>query len=137
MLTLALVVAFSAIIILFSREFGALFKKIFAVPGGKLFLPLIIMTSLIVLYEPWVYTALLYIKRNLHYLITLGADCFPFTMGAISLVSIVIIMLFALLPAYLMDVWSIRKTHIPFSHSKFLGVFLWLMVLILIVTGFN
>ena len=136
MLTLALVIAFSTIFILFSKEFGALFKKIFAVPGVKLFLPLITATLLVVFYEPWVYFVLLYTKRALHNLITLLAYYLPFETGATSLISIFVVMGITILPAYAMNVWSIRKTHLPFEHSKFLSAFLWLLVIILITIGF-
>lgn len=136
MLTLALVIAFSAIIILFSREFGALFKKIFAFRGAKLFLPLIIITWFIVFYEPYVYFVLLFIKRNLHLLITFVADYLPFSFGATSVVSIIVLTIVAILPVYALDVWSIRKTRYPFAYGKFLSVFLWLWVVVLITIGF-
>lgn len=136
MLTLALVIAFSAIIILFSREFGALFKKIFAFRGAKLFLPLIVITWFIVFYEPYVYFVLLFIKRNLHLLITFVADYLPFEFGANSAISIIVLTMVAILPKYAMDVWSIRKTRYPFVYGTFLSTFLWLWVVVLITIGF-
>jgi hypothetical protein len=136
MLTLALVVAFSAIILFFAKEFGDLFKKIFAIPGAKLFLPLIGVTLLLTLYEPWVYFALFYMKKVLHDFISFVVSLLPFRKGAISLVSIVLFMALALLPAYAMNVWRIHKTNLPFPHSKFLSAMLWLFTVILVTVGF-
>lgn len=136
MLTLALVVAFSAIILFFAKEFGDLFKKLFAIPGAKLFLPLIGVTFLVALYEPWVYFALFYVKKALHDFIYYLVALLPFRKGAISLVSIILFMTLALVPAYAMNKWRIHKTNLPFPHGKFLSAMLWLFTVILVTVGF-
>ena len=136
MLTLALVVAFSAIILFFAKEFGDLFKKIFAIRGAKLFLPLVGITFLITLYEPWVHLALFYVKQALHDFISFMVSLLPFRKGGISLVSIVLFIVVALVPAYVMNLWHIRKTNLSFSHGKFLSAMLWLFTVILVTVGF-
>lgn len=136
MFTLALVVAFSAIILFFAKEFGDLFKKIFAIPGAKLFLPLIGVTFLIVLYEPWIYFALIYVKQVLHDFIYFMLRLLPFRTGGISLISVALFMILALIPAFAMNAWCIHKTNLPFSHGKFLSAMLWLFTVILVTVGF-
>lgn len=136
MLTLALVVAFSAIILFFAKEFGDMFKKLFAVRGAKLFLPLVGATFLIVLYEPWIYFALVYVKQVLLDFIAFAARLFPFKTGAISLVSIALFMILALVPTWAINIWHIRKTNLPFPYSNVLSAIIWLLAVILVTVDF-
>jgi hypothetical protein len=129
--TLLVVVFGSAIFIFFSKEFGQFFKKIVAIPGVKLLLPLIVVTGLIVYFETLVLFALLYLKIALQNLVMLIEAILPFKTGAQSLVSIIILFGFTMLPIYALNYWSKRKTYEVFQHSLLLSIVIWLLLAII------
>ena len=129
--TLLLVVFCSAILVFFSREFGAFFKKIFAIPGVKLLLPLLLVTGLIVYFETWVLFGLLYLKIALHNLQAFIEAILPFKMGAESTASIIILFGLTLLPVYALNFHSKRKTYEAFKHSVMVSIIIWLLLAII------
>jgi hypothetical protein len=131
MTTLVFVVFISAIIVTFSKELGNFIKKILAIPGVGLLLPLTLVTILVVTYEPWVLAGLFYIKSSLHSTIMRVVSILPFQTGAQIIVATLVIMGLTLLPVLALNVWSKRRTRLPFSHSGVISAAIWLLVAIL------
>lgn len=126
--TLALLVFISAITVAFSKEFGGLFKKFFAIPGVKLILPLLIMTLLVIHFEPWVLWALLYIKFTLHSSIDWLAALLPFETGAKIIASVLLMMGITILPVIAFNAWIKYKTYQNYHHDWLLSLFIWLLL---------
>jgi hypothetical protein len=57
-LLLALVVLCTAIVAFFMQEFVHLFKKIFAIPGAKMLLPLLLISSVVEHFSFWIWKIL-------------------------------------------------------------------------------
>ena len=131
MSTLVFVVFISAIIVTFSKELGSFIKKILAIPGVAIFLPLTLATVLIVYYEPWVLAGLFFIKSTLHSAIMMVVSILPFETGAQIIVATLMMMVLTLLPVLALNVWSKRRTRLPFSHSGVISVVIWLLFAIL------
>ena len=129
--TVALLILCSAIIIFFSQEFAAVFKKMFALPGVKILLPLLVLTQLLFSMESWTLFFLVGIHRFFN-LLSQGLSSFlpanPLVFMASQIMSL---WLLTVLPGWIFNAWSLRKTFKPFPHSVFLGVMLWLLWVIL------
>lgn len=137
MLTIALVVLICSIVVMFSTEFGELIKKIFAIRGMKLFLPLFLATFLVVYYEPWVLLGLSKIQTMLSMLATKMITWLPFEAGANILANVVLLVAFSLLPVFALNAWSKRKNFQAFQYSYLTSTIIWLFVAVLIVLMFN
>ena len=123
MLRVALVVLIGVIIVIFAREFGRLFKKIFSIKGMPFFLPLILATYLIVHFEEWVLWGLLHIQYWLFGLTALLAEKIP-----IYLAKILIFIGFYLIPVFIINAWIKRKNYQSFKYSYLTGLVIWLVV---------
>lgn len=130
--TLALLVFFSAITVFFSREFGALFKKLFAITGVPLFLPLIMASFLVVLYEPWIFIALIAIKQSLNGIIEQACGLVSYPAEANRLFTIIVLASLTLLPVEALNRWSVRKTWQPFQYAFITSIVIWLFLAILL-----
>lgn len=135
LVTLAIGIFSCAIMVIFANEFGSLFKKIFAIRGAKLFLPLIGASLVAVLYEPWLLMSLLYLKETLFAIIKLLASIFPFHFGAFSIAAVAVIMILTVFPVYVLNIISIRKTHFSFAWAQILNALLWLFFMILLTVS--
>lgn len=130
--TLALLVLFSAIIVFFSREFGALFKKLFAITGVPLCLPLVMASFLVVLYEPWIFIVLVAIKQWLHGLIWQVSSMLSYSYAANVTLTVMVLVSLTVLPVLALDAWSIRKTWQSFPYSRITSLVIWLFLAILL-----
>ncbi len=131
--TLAAVVLIASIGVFFSQEFVRLFKKITAIPGVKLLLPLLIASLIIETYELWWQWILKHCHLALHILVYKVTVLLPFETGAILLMRIVFLFIFASAP-----VWYFRlryKNNLRLYPKKFaycLGLTLWIVAAILL-----
>ncbi|KTD20534.1 Uncharacterised protein [Legionella lansingensis] len=136
LLTLALLVLFCAIVVFFSNEFANFFKKLFAIRGMKLLLPLILATTLIVLYEHWVSWGVLYARWLLHVAVTTMANRFPFP-GSLLITKILILMVLAVLPVVVIDFLEKRRRFEPFRYSFITSMIIWLVVAMLLTASYG
>lgn len=133
LLTVALVVLCSSIFVLFSKEFGNLIKKIFTIPGTKLLLPLVLITTFYVLFEPWAILFILKLKALLHLLVAAIESLIPFTWAADFVANLLVLITFTLLPVFALNAWCIKKTYVPFKYPYLLSTILWLFIAVLLV----
>ncbi|KTD32990.1 hypothetical protein Lnau_2638 [Legionella nautarum] len=132
MLKVALVVLLSSIVVFFSKEFSDLFKKIFAIAGMKLLLPLLLVTALIVNFEPWIYMLLTHIQGFLWALSTKLASWMPFQRGANYVANILVLMAFSFLPVMGLQYWVKRKSYHSFPYEGLTITVLWLFFAVLL-----
>ncbi|ARG96728.1 hypothetical protein [Legionella micdadei] len=138
MLTVALVVLISSIVVFFSKEFGDLFKKLFAIPGMKLFLPLIFATGLVAYYESWVYLGLTKFQDVLLGLVEKLASWMPFRKGASDAVKILALMVFSFLPVMAIDFWiKKKKSYDSFRYAGLTITIVWLFLAVLLTINYR
>ena len=130
-LTIILLILTSAVLIFFAREFAEAFRTIFAVPGVKLVLPLILVTQLLFWIEPLFLFAIQSLCDFLLLLQQSLASFFPVSRITQFLTQAIVICLLTLLPVWVIDAWSLRRTFKPFPYKPILAAMLWLMWVIL------
>lgn len=133
LVSLALVVFGSSIAVFFSNEWHALFKKVFAIPGVKLFMPLLIVSCFIEKYalnEYWLLTGL---QALITHFIRFCAAVLPFQTGALHISKIIYLFLFACLPAWILCFREKRKELDPMWPKPYrIGVALWVILAFLL-----
>lgn len=133
MITVASIVFFAAIILIFSQEFGRMLKKIFAIKGAKLFLPLIMASWLIELFEEDICWGLLWLSETLYGFINKIASFIPFTFGY-YIAQILSLIIVTSIPVGV--AWFERRnkpiSKVPRSAYYVSGVF-WLVTVFLII----
>ena len=135
LITISLVVFCASIAAFFAQEFGRLFKKFFALPGVKLLLPLILASSLLIIYEEFEYWLLLQFQQTLHQLIFKLDNAVPFE-GSLSLSRIISLFIIASFPIWIAK-WSVRRKKYknPYSGMYWLGLVLWVIAAILLTVS--
>jgi len=132
-ITLILAVLFTAIVVFFSQEFINMFKKIFAIPGAKLILPLMLASWLVEYFEDWLLWILLGIKNALHQVVYWLNALIPFERGSISIAHTILLFLLASLPVWiLIAVVKYKGKYDPWPYTYELGAILWLTAAILL-----
>lgn len=132
--TIALVVFLSSIVAFFAEEFGRMFKKIFAIPGAKLLLPLAFASWLIEVYEDWGLWLLVWFQALLNQALHKLSTFMPFERGSISLIQIIYLFLIGSLPIWIFRYRAIRKgSRKPQPFSYWLGLILWISATIMLV----
>ena len=61
--TVTLVVLVTSILVFFSQEFGKTGRKVFSIPGAKLFLPLILASLIVEVHEPFIHWFMVKVKN--------------------------------------------------------------------------
>lgn len=128
LITIALLVLCSSIVVFFSQEFIGLFKKIFSIPGVKLLFPLILASWLIEVYEDWGYWLLLKCQALLHQFVYQLTTLLPFETAAISVTRIIFLFLFASLPIWFFHLRAKQtKRRHPQPSILWLSLTLWIV----------
>ncbi len=132
-MTLVYAVVLTAIAAFFSQEFTGFFKKIFAIPGVKLILPLALASWLVESYEDWLLWILLTLKNALHYVVH-GLDALiPLHLGAVSFAHIIHLFLLASVPVWvILALGKSRGMYEPWPYTYLVGIVLWLLAAILL-----
>ncbi|WP_298623187.1 hypothetical protein [uncultured Legionella sp.] len=134
LLTLAVVVFSAAIMILFSQEFIRTFKKIFAIKGAKLFLPLFIGSWLVISFEDLCLWGIYYYRELLNAVILFVTQIIPFQQGAYSIVFIILLTVISVVPVFLFDMYLVKKTYKHYEYPYLTSTLIWLIsALILLV----
>lgn len=121
---------------LFSQEFGRMLKKIFAIKGTKLFLPLIVASYIIEIFEEEFRWLLIFCANALHDMMQSTTLMLSFQ-GSLHLVQILTLYLIASLPVWL--VWlNVRKKTISTVPmiTYYLGTAFWIVTAFLIIVRF-
>lgn len=127
LLTLALVIFSAAIMVLFSQEFIRTFKKIFAIKGAKLFLPLFMGSWLAVNSEDFFVFIVYYIRAILNSIVVFFTQIIPFNKGAYSSVLIIILTLISVVPVVLLDMYLVKKTYKHYEYPYLTSTLIWII----------
>lgn len=132
LVTLALVVFAAAIAVFFSQEFIKVFKKIFALKGAQLFLPLAVASWTVHAFEDFFLWLIYYYKVCLNtvlywiaLVIPLGDYSYP--MGCILLLTAV-----SVVPVVVWDWVTHKRTFKWYQYPYFASTLLWLITSILL-----
>ena len=131
--TIALITFFASIAAFFAQEFGRMFKKLFAIPGMKLLLPLILASWVIIVYEEWGLWLLLRTHIATHQLIHRLHALVPFEQGSLPFTKVIFLFLMATLPIWFFELAALRKgrrKRIP--RTYWIGWVLWVIAAILL-----
>ena len=136
LVTIAIIVFLASIASFFSQEFTRLFKKIFAIPGVKLILPLFLASFIIIFYEEFGQWLLVRFQIFLHKVVVKLDMILPFKTGFISLGRIISLFIIASVPIWIAEWSAIRKKYqAPHSGTYWLGFVLWIVAAILLTVA--
>jgi hypothetical protein len=136
MLTIAILVLVSSIFAFFADEFGRMFKKIYAVPGVKLLLPLLVASWLILFYEAFGLWLLLRTQKALYELTHLVAAVLPFESNALIFTHVLFLSCLGILPVLFFRWKARRKTsYLATPKTYWLGLILWIIAAILLTVS--
>ncbi|MCL9682746.1 hypothetical protein [Legionella maioricensis] len=125
--TLAAVVFCAAIFVFFSQEFIRTFKRIFAIKGAPLILPLAAASWVIYNFDDWVYLVIYYYRDVLRAIVTFLTKIIP--LGQLSsYVAVILLLTFiSVVPVFVLD-WSFRrKTYKPYPYPYLTSTLIWLI----------
>ena len=132
-LMIAVIVFFSSIVLIFSQEIARTIQKLAAIPGVKLFVPLMFCSLIVEYYELWVVWFLLWCQVQLRDIIAMITAIIPFQFGAFQVVQILILFVLACLP-----VWIMTKRNKQFRlvvTPGYIGYILWIITSFLLITN--
>lgn len=132
-LTIALVVLFAAIVVFFSQEFTNFFKKLASIPGVLLLVPLLIASWVVEVYEAWGHWFIIITEALLHQAAAGLSALLPFEKGALTVVYVSLLFLFAGMPVWLTQIKNIKKGGRKPELAYWIGAMLWIIGVILIV----
>lgn len=133
LLTLALVVLVSSIVVFFSEEFIKAFKKIFAIKGVKLFLPLFAASWIIYNFSFWFLWAIFYTREILHDVLNFLIRIMPFQKGAESVALVFMLAFLSVVPTLFLDVWLRRKNFRGYQHPYALSSLIFILSVFLLI----
>ncbi|CDZ77660.1 hypothetical protein BN59_01950 [Legionella massiliensis] len=136
-LALSIVVLTCSIVVFFAKEFGEGIKKIMSIRGMPLFLPLSLTTLFVVYYEANVVTVLTGLQSLLSLLIETLASLLPFKRLANFMANILVITAFPFLPVLVIKAWYKRKSFNTFKYEGITLLFVWLFLVLLIITDYD
>lgn len=123
--TLAAVVLSTSIAVFFSKEFAGVYRKIIAVPGAKLLLPLIIASWLIETYEPFELWFLLKCKEGFHYLLFQLSALTTLNQNSAQIIQLFILATFPFLVLRALELR--RKKPVPGLITSRIGLIIWVI----------
>ena len=130
--TIALLVIFTSIVVFFSQEIGDFFKKIYRIPGVKLFAPFVLLTSFVVYLSPWFFLGAMTLKQLLNALNAKLTQWLPYP-HADEAVKAFLLFSLSFLPVFLLNLWVKRRSYLPFSRPYLLNTMLWLIFVLLMM----
>lgn len=134
MITLFLVICCTAIFCFFSQEFNRLFKKIFAVRGAKLILPLAIGSYVVYTFDFLILDILFYIRDKLNTIVTFLNHTLPHSPHTEDMILIILLTAVSLVPVGILHFLSYRKTHKPYPHPYLVSTLIWIICAILLIS---
>lgn len=136
-LTLVILILCTSMVVFFIEEIADFIGKLFAYPGVKLFLPLLLASCMVENFEPWVLWGLLWLQNMLFVLIHMISVALPFKRGALVIAEIAVMISIACLPtAVSYGIATYKKVYLLNNSLALLGTFLWLIASLLIVLAF-
>lgn len=132
MYQLVLIVCIASIFCFFIQEFIGLFKRIFAIKGVKIILPLAFASWLVYLNIPFIVWHLYFIQDVLDSALLYLMYFIPLHAGKESIALIILLTLLAVLPSVLLNLYSKKYHHKPYTYPYLLSTFIWVITVILL-----
>lgn len=133
LLTLATVIFFASIALFFSQEFVRIFKKIFAVKGVKLFLPLAVASWLVYNCDYWFLWIIYYCREVLNAALSFLTRLVPLSEIASAVALIFLLTLSSVVPVILLDLLSKRKTYKGYKYPYLTSTLIWIVCSVLLI----
>lgn len=119
LLTLALVVLFASIAVFFAQEFIRAIKKVFAIKGVPLFLPLFAASWLIYTFDYWALWIVYYYREMLQIGLSFLIYIIPLQPAIAEPIALVILLTaISVLPVFLIDYIVHRKTFLRYKYPN-------------------
>lgn len=109
LVTVALLVFLTAIVVFFTDEFIRMFNKLFAIREVKLFFPLLIASYLVYNYEYFALWMSYYCRQVLGDMLTFLVGIMPVFDASRSIAVVIILTLTSVLPVLIMDIFLHKK----------------------------
>lgn len=135
LVTLALLVICASIAVFFSQEFTRTYKKIMKIKGAALLLPLVLASMIVYNFIYVLLSVLIYVKDILQKLITWTSILCPCNQWAAPLATILVISVLSVLPVYVLNYLSRKKTYQPYKYPYLTSLFIWIVLVMLVLWG--
>lgn len=134
MLTLAVMLGIVASIAFFSQEIHKIIKKIFAIRGMPLFLPLALASIMVYEFQPLAVALLHLLSNYLLQFYHLIIAILPSSAYADSLALIIVLTLVSIIPVLLLQWHAYRKTQKAYPHPYLLSTLIWIISVLLLIS---
>lgn len=129
---LPLLVICASILAFFLDEFAQTFKKIFAIRGIRIVLPLFIVSSCVIWLSNGILTCLLWFQTYFRYLMVLIFQCLPYKLWAGIIAQWCVIFLVASVPTWcLYGILKYKQWGRPTVWATHTYLILWIVLVIL------
>jgi hypothetical protein len=132
-LTIALITFLGSIGVFFSEEFTRLVKKILAIRGATLVLPLFVASWLMYTYNFWILRGISYLRLMLQDVRILLMSAMPFEQGAESVVLLSLLTLFSVTPVLVIQLHKRRTSQAPFKYPYATSTIIWIISVLLLI----
>lgn len=133
LVTLAFLVFFSSILVVFSDEFIKTFKKIFAIKGAKLLIPLFLASWLIYTFDFWFLWVVFYLRELLIYILDLLTSMMPFKQGSDSVALVIVLTVVSVVPVFILDAHSRRSNFKKYKYPYVTSWLIWILCVVLLI----
>lgn len=125
--TLAAVVFCAAIFVFFSQEFISTFKKIFAIKGAPLILPLAGASFIIYNFNYWCLLTFYYYRQVLNGMVSFLTMLIPLGQVSSYIAAILVLTFISVVPVLVLE-WVFRKkTYKPYPYPYLTSSIIWLI----------
>jgi len=133
LLTLAMVIFFASIAVFFSQEFIRGIKKIFAIKGAILFIPLLIASWLIYTFQYWALWGVFYYREVLQTMLSFLIHIMPFKQAARPLSLILLLTFISVVPVLVIDLLMVKRTYLHYKYPYVTSALIWLISAVLLL----
>ncbi|MBN9231250.1 MAG: hypothetical protein BGO90_03620 [Legionella sp. 40-6] len=133
LLTLALVVICASIMVFFSQEFMRTFKRIFALPGARLLLPILFASWLVYTFDYWVLWAVFYYRETLFTGLHFLEGILPAYAWTLPAIVVCLIWCVTILPVLALDYYYRRKSHHGYPYPMITSAIIFIVTAILLL----
>lgn len=130
---LALVILLGSIIVLFSEEFIKSFKKLWAIKGAKLLLPLFAASWFIYTFDFLFVWVIFYLIEFLHDTLAFLIRLMPFEQGAKSVALVILLTFFSVVPVLIIDFFIRRKNYKGYPYPYITSSLIWIFCVALLI----
>ncbi|MGC1183498.1 hypothetical protein [Legionella sp.] len=127
LLTLALVVLGASIAVFFSQEFISMFKKLFAIKGVKIFLPLLIASWLVYRFDYLALWIVYYYRDYLQVCLAFLIHIMPFQEFKAPESLVILLFTITILPVFLIDLFLRKKTFKGYQYLQITCVLIFIV----------